>query len=389
MVNCGCQTDVGSIKRIRNIVVALMILWRGVVANAGEFLYLSAGGKVTVLEIDSGSGALSPVEEVELRGAGPMGASPDKGFIYVNGQLPDPGNSRGGKPALATFRVRGDGKLERAALESSEVSAGYLRSDRTGRFLAGNNYGRGTAMVWPLKEGVFRGDAPQVITLEQRAHSAVFSPDNRFLLVPATGPNKVFQLRFDGATGRVARNDPAYAVGPSGDNEARQPRHLVFHPTKALVYTTNERELPGVGVWTWNSRKGELKTVQNVVTHPAGFKGVITTADLHLTPDARFLYVSNRDITDRKARKGNDAIVAFKVDSRNGRLSKIGAFKCEHVPRSFALNESGKFVYVAGQGDDRLGIYRINQDTGALKKVGQIETGTRPSWVHCMTPGGK
>lgn len=382
--------DASGMMRLTTVLgVAVFCGAAAMAANAGELLYLSAGGKVSVFEIDQASGNLKPTQEVEYRGAGPMGASPDNRFLYVNGQLPGDGQAKRGAPAIATFRVNGEGKLKRVAWEASAVSAGYLRVDKTGRFLAGNNYGNGTAMVWVLKGGVFRGDAPQVIELEQRAHSAVFSPNNRFLLVPATGPNKVFQLRFDQATGRATPNDPSFAVGPSGEMEARQPRHLVFHPKRALVYTTNERELPGVGVWAWNSRKGTLKTVQNVVTQPKGFDGVITTADLHLTPDARFLYVSNRDITDRKARTGNDSIVAFEVNARNGRLSKIGHFKCEHVPRSFALNETGKFAFVAGQGDDRMGIYRINRDTGALKKVGQIETGSRPSWVHCMTPRGK
>jgi 6-phosphogluconolactonase len=142
-------------------------------------------------------------------------------------------------------------------------------------------------------------------------------------------------------------------------------------------------------VWTWNSRRGELKTVQNVVTYPEGFDGVITTADLHMTPNGKFLYVSNRDITDRKARTGRDSIVGFQVNQRNGRLDMIGHFPCEHVPRSFALSESGKFAFVAGQGDDRLGVYRIDQETGALKKVEQIETGARPSWVLCFKPSGE
>lgn len=357
-------------------------------ALAGESLFLSAGGKVSVFQIDDASGKLTPVQEEEHRGAGPMGVSPDKRFLYVNGQMPAPDGGRGIVPAIATFRVKSEGKLMRVGIAGSGISSGYLSVDETGRYLAGNNYGAGQAMIWELEGRVFTGKEPQVVELEPKSHSAVFSPNNRFLLVPATQPNKVFQLRFDATTGKASPNDPPFALGPQGEGEARQPRHLIFHPTRSLVYTTNERERPGVGVWTWNSRRGVLETVQNVVTHPEGFEGVITTADLRITPDGRFLYVSNRDITDRKARTGRDSIVGFAVNERSGRLKMIGHFPCEHVPRSFALSESGKFAYVAGQGDDRLGVYRINEKTGALEKVDQIETGARPSWVHCMSPGG-
>jgi len=358
-------------------------------AHAAESLYLSAGGKVSVFQIDDVSGKLTPIQEAEHRGAGPMGVSADKQFLYVNGQMAAPDGGRGYVPAIATFRIGKGGKLERVGLAGSAVSSGYLSVDATGRFLAGNNYSQGRAMVWALEERVFTGGAPQVVELEKKAHSAVFSPNNLFLLVPATEPNKVFQLRFDEKTGEATPNDPPFATGPTGEGDARQPRHLIFHPTKSLAYTSNERERPGVGVWTWSSRRGELKTVQNIVTYPDGFDGVITTADLHMTPNGKFLYVSNRDITDRKARTGRDSIVGFSVNQRNGRLKMIGHFPCEHVPRSFALSESGKFAYVAGQGDDRLGVYRIDQDTGALKKVEQIETGARPSWVLCVMQGGK
>lgn len=375
---------------IRSIFPFALVLFFFVCATcAGESLYLSAGGKVSIFQIDDASGKLTPIQEIEYRGAGPMGVSGDRRFLYVNGQMAAPDGGRGFVPAIATFKVGKSGRLERVGLAASEISSGYLSVDATGRFLAGNNYGQGKAMVWALKDHIFTGASPQVINLEKKSHSAVFAPNNRFLLVPATEPNRVFQLRFDETTGQATPNDPPFAMGPTGANEARQPRHLIFHPTRSLVYTTNEREHPGVGVWSWNSRRGELKTVQNLVTHPEVFDGIITTADLHMTPNGKFLYVSNRDITDRKARTGKDTIVGFAVNPRNGRLDMIGHFPCEHVPRSFALTESGKFAYVAGQGDDRLGVYRINQETGALKKVEQIKTGARPSWVLCVTSGGK
>ena len=223
-------------------------------------------------------------------------------------------------------------------------------------------------------------------TLEKCAHSAVFSPDNRWLLVPATSPNKVFLNRFDPESGKLTPNDPPFAKGPQGKNEARMPRHLVFHPTRPIVYTTNERGQPGVGVWTWNAERGVLTPLQNIVTQPGGFTGRITTADLHLTPDARYLYISNRDITDRQARTGKDSIVGFSVNAQTGRLNLIDHFPCEHMPRSFALDVTGRYVYVAGQGDDRLGAYRIDAQTGRLTKVTQYETAERPTWVHCMAP---
>jgi 6-phosphogluconolactonase len=353
---------------------------------------------------------LNPLQEIELAGAGPIGFSPGKDLLYVTASMPlqrprsgsqkteakrrdgaEPASKASGikgrgTPALATFRIGKDGKLQKLQLAAVNLAPGYLKTDAAGGYLAGNHYGPGKITVWKLDgDGIYQGETVQEFELEPKAHSTVFSPDSRFVLVPATGPNKVFQLKFDGKSGRVEANDPPHANGPQGEEEARQPRHLIFHPNGKTVYTTLERERPGVGVWTWNAKKGSLKVVQNIVTQPEGRDELaITTADLHLTPNSKFLYVSNRDTTDRKARSGVNSIVGFRVDAKTGRLEMIGHTACEHVPRSFAVDATGKFVYVAGQGDDRLGVYRIDPDSGVLTKVTQYEVGAGPRWVECL-----
>lgn len=353
---------------------------------ADQNLYLSAGGKLTVFIINNSSGELSPLQEIDLPGAGPMTASPDRQFLYVTASLSNPAGGKKQGAAIVTFKVESDGKLKKLASGSVNLRPGYLKTDAKGNYLAGNHYGPGKITLWKLENHIYQGQTVQEVELEQKAHSSVFSPNNRYLLVPATGPNKVFQLSFDPSTGKAKPNDPAFAPGPQGDKEARQPRHLIFHPGKKMVYTTNERELPGVGVWSWNPDKGSLKSIQNIPTQPDGFKGNITTADLHMTPDQKFLYISNRDVTDRKATTGEDSIVGFSVNQDNGQLTKLGHFPCEHVPRSFVIGKNGRFLFVAGQGDSRLGTYRIDSSTGSLTKIEQQETGKNPIWVHCMNP---
>ena len=196
--------------------------------------------------------------------------------------------------------------------------------------------------------------------------------------------NKVFINHFTAQVGTSGPHDPPFVRGPTGEGEASQPRHLIFHPNLSTAYTTNEREQPGVGVWQWDTEKGSLVAVQNIVTQPAGFDGRITTADLHLTPNAQFLYVSNRDVTERGAATGADSITGFKVDPRTGHLRLIGHYPCERVPRSFTIDKLGKFLYVAGQGDARLGAYRI-EETGALTKAHQYAVGKAPIWIETLS----
>ena len=353
---------------------------------ANECLYISAGNKVSVYQLDVETGELAALQSVDLPGAGPLTVSPEKRFMYVTARIPVEGKRRKRTPKIATFSVDAEGKLKQVHVAPVNLSAGYLKADKTGQFLAGNHYGPGKVSIWKLADGVFRGETVQEFGLEPKAHCSVFSPSNRYLLVPATGPNKVFQLRFDEKTGAVSSNYPPHASGPTGEHDARQPRHLVFHPRLNIAYTTNERERPGIGIWQWNPASGALKTIQNAVTYPDNFNGNITTSAVQVTPDGRFVYISNRDITNRQARTGEDSIVGFSIDAQTGRLKKIGHFPCEHVPRSFTVSESGKYLFVAGQMDDHLGVYSVNRETGMLKRVKQYPTCVRPSWVHCMTP---
>jgi len=347
-------------------------------AWAGQLVYVAGGNKVTVFGLDDATGKLTPVQSLDLPGAGPMVATPDRKRLYAKAK------GKASANAIATLDVAGDGTLTVAHTAGVNLAPGYLCLDKTQDYLAGNHYGPGKATVWKLDAGVYRGETAQEITLEKRAHSAVFSPNNRFLLVPATGPNKVFQMSFDSSTGRATPNSPPHADGPAGEDAARQPRHLVFHPTLPVAYTTNEREKPGVGMWSWNADAGTLKTVQNLVSTPPGFKGTITTADLHVTPDGRYLYASNRDLTDRKAKTGNSSIAAFKLDAGTGRMTMIGTFPCEHIPRSICLDKTGRYLFAAGQMEDALGAYRIDPATGKLARTDRRTVPTRPSWVLCL-----
>ncbi len=348
--------------------------------DSEQRLYLAAGNQLTMYEVNKENGKLSLLQELPLEGAGPFTVAPNRKRLYAAAAMPGGEKKSQG---IATLQIGKGGRLELENIGKVNLRPGYLMTDNNGEFLAGNHYGPGKATVWKI-DPVYRDETLQEVTLEQKAHSAVFSPDNHWLLVPATGPNKVFINHFTAQVGTVEPHDPPFATGPTGDQEARQPRHLIFHPNLSLAYTTNEREQPGVGVWQWDTEEGTLKTIQNIVTYPDGFSGNITTADLHMTPDARFLYVSNRDITKRNAPTGNDSIVAFHVDPQTGALKMIGHYPCERVPRSFTIDKLGKFLYVAGQGDAKLGAYRI-ESSGALSKIQQYDVGKGPIWVEALS----
>ena len=169
-------------------ILALLVI--AVTEGAEQRLYLAAGDEISVFSIHAENGNLTPLQSLPLPGAGPFTFSADGKMMYaVSGERKS--------PTLSTLTVEKTGKLKLDHSASVNLRAGYLKVDSTGGFIAGNHYGPGKVTIWALEDGVYRGKTVQELELEPKAHSAAFSADNRWLLVPATGPNKVFVNRFD------------------------------------------------------------------------------------------------------------------------------------------------------------------------------------------------
>ncbi len=339
---------------------------------AQELLYLSSGDAFEVKKINRQTGKLLNFQRTELKGLSVFTFSRNKKFLYAKASID--GSRK--KPSIATYKVQADGKLVFVYNAPVTAKVTELKTDHTDKFIAGADYGKGTASIWQLENGVYKGELVQEIMLEKKAHAVRFSPDNKTLFIPATGPNKILQLAFDQETGKVTQHKPA--IGPSSG--AAQPRHLVFHPTLKVAYSTQERIKPGVAVWQWNPEKGTLALTQ-ALTNSDDTSGRITNADLHISPDNKFLYISSRD-----NQKQLDQIIAYKINAIDGSLNLVKKFPSEHFPRSFTLNKSGDFIYVAGQKDNKLGVYKADKMTGHLTKVIQYPTGKNPIWVETLIP---
>ena len=103
---------------------------------------------------------------------------------------------------------------------------------------------------------------------------------------------------------------------------------------------------------------------------PADTVGAKGSADIHITPDGKFLYASNR----LKA----DGIAIFAVDSDKGTLTKIGYELTGIHPRNFVITPNGRYLLVACRDSNLIQIFEIDKETGLLTDTGEkIET-SRP-----------
>ena len=332
------------------------------------------------MEIDPDSGKLNEHHRIDLPGeGGPMALTRDENYLYVETRIKVPDQRR---PAnyLASIQIKnGQFKLLNHVPSLYRTPSVYV--DKTGTRLLSSHYGEGKVTTWEIGEDhQLTGKLIQDISTATRSHFIISDPSNQFVYVPHTLPNAVFQFALNDGT--LTPLNPQKADGPDADHRYHEPRHLAFHPTLDKVYTSNERG-GGISLWNQDPKTGKLTLEQTLCTLPKGFpeKGG-AAADVHVTPNGKFVYVSNRDYSKRpKGEPQQSTIAGFKIDTKTGKLSPIGIFPTEHAPRSFCIDKTGNFLFVGGQHTHKLATYRIDSCSGDLTHLNTIDTPKAPIWL--------
>jgi len=240
-----------------------------------------------------------------------------------------------------------------------------VRTDHTGRWLISASYAAGKVVVHRLNDdGTIQSPAVQIVTTTQTAHCIAIDRDDRFVFVPHVAPNAVYQFHLDVSTGMLTEAGKA----PGGADKAG-PRHLAFHPTKNLAFTSNEQG-SSITAYRYDPAAG-LTPLQTLSTLPPDFQGQNTTADVKVHPSGKFVWVSNR---------GHDSLACFAIDD-SGKLSAQDRTPTEKTPRSFEIDPSGRFAFGAGEGSGKLAVFQIDQSTGKLSRLQTYDVGKSLTWV--------
>lgn len=338
---------------------------------AATIVYVSnaESNDIYVLQLNRQTGELLLVETVAIPGvtrsgmSTPMAVSPDRRFLFVA--------TRGEPQAVATFTIdAGSGKLKYVGSGPLVDSMPYIATDRTGRFLFAASYPGHKLTISPINAKGIVQPTQQVLENHTNAHSILADAKNRYVLAMTLGNDLINVFRFDARTGKLEPNTP-----PSVSVTAKTgPRHFVFHPNGKLLYMLGELDAT-VHVFDWDARNGQLKEKQSVNALLPGTTGRIAAADLHLTPDGRFLYSSERT---------SNTLAGFKINPVDGTLTLLDFVPTQAQPRSFSIDSSGRYLLVAGQRSQRLSSYRIDSGTGKLTKLKEYPMGKNPSWVEIV-----
>ena len=351
----------------------------GFVTAAQEQYYLITGTYtgglsegIYVYQFNSGDGSFKEISHVKISNPSFVTVSPDEKFVYAV-QEDAASNGKGGEITAFAFNKQ-TGKL---AYINEQPSGGdhpcYVTVDKTGRWVVAGNYSSGSLSVLPVQPDGSLGVAASIIQhkgsgvnkqrqAKPHVHCTIFSADNRFLFVPDLGIDKVMIYAFDEATGKLEPAPQPFARSTDGAG----PRHLCFHPSGKYAYLIEE--LSGT-VLVFDQQNGTLKSKQRISSMPAGDTGFAGSADIHVSPDGKFLYASNR--------ADANTIAIFSIHKKTGQLSLVGhQSTLGKTPRNFNFDPSGKFLLVGNQNSDEIVIFKRDARTGLLTDTGKrIKTG--------------
>lgn len=250
----------------------------------------------------------------------------------------------------------------------NEVSAGgngpcYVSIDNKKQFVFVGNYGSGNLSATRVNQDGTLNEQTQTIqhfgsSLDKdnqskpHVHSVVLSPDQKYLFAADLGTDEINTYKYNPAS----LNPLSPASIPFTKVKAGSgPRHLVFHPNGKYAYVIMELSAE-VAVFDYS--EGKLEAKQNISMLPPDFEGEVEAADIHVSPDGRFLYGSNR-------RDGND-IVIYSI-SRDGKLNYVGRQSLLiNTPRNFAIDPSGNFLLVANMDSNNVVVFKRDRKTGLL-----------------------
>lgn len=332
---------------------------------AGTYTSDEGSRGIYVYRFDTASGSADSVSMVVVDNPSYLTLSLDEKFVYAVSE-----NDKITSSVHAFSFDHRDGTLE--LLNSRPVNSSapcYITIDNKGSNVHTANYGGGSitsfqvnkdgTLTSAVSEILFKGSGPDSVRQKgAHLHSVRYSPEGKYLFATDLGSDKLYRITvndtpFEGQPGLLEGSTKEFITPPG-----MGPRHFDFHPDGGR-YLYLLGELSGeVIVYDYNY--GELTQKQVVAADTTGARG---SADIHVSPDGRFLYASNR--------LRNDGIAIFSIDTDKGTLTKVGYQLTGRHPRNFVITPNGKFLLVASRDDNKIQVFEIDFETGLLTDTRQ------------------
>jgi 6-phosphogluconolactonase len=345
--------------------------------------YTPNGGGIYLFRIDRSSGALMQMQVVDdARNPSWLAVNPAQTRLYAVSEIDNYQGARSG--AVVSYAIDAASfELHRlGAVASGGLGPAYVSVHPTGKYVFVGNYGGGSVAVFPVGADGALGEASDVrpsvgprhhphaiddppgqFALSDHegphVHMVAADPSGQFVIANDAGLDLTLIWRLDMQAGRLLPSDTPVLEAPSGS----APRHFAFHPNGRYFYNLYEHDAK-VAVYDYDASRGAMRLKQGVSTLPPKFAGSNLAAEILISPDGRFLYVTNR-------LHSTFAVFAIAADGQLKMTSETWVHA--DYPRSAAIDPSGELIFSCNQKGDSITSFRINPASGALSFTGRFE----------------
>lgn len=295
-----------------------------------------------------------------------LALSRDNKFVYTVAEA-------SGNSAVAAFAFDGLKGQFSFLNKQATNSQGPCFVTTNGKNVFSANYGGGSMSVFGIEKDGSLGPLKQLVqhtgkSIDPKkrqesahAHQVQFTPDSKYVVCTDLGEDQVYIYNYhpEGKEQVLTVKNIVKTTPGSG------PRHLAFSPNGKFAYLAHEFN---GSITAFGYASGNLNKIQEIGTVPKDFSGRVDGADIHVSPDGRFLYETNRGDAN--------TISAFAVQA-DGKLSFIETISTMGKgPRNFVIDPTGKYLLVGHQYTNDIVIFERNKKTGTLKDTGKrIEIG--------------
>ena len=404
------------------------IIYAGSVSAGAKASVSGQGEGIYTLCLDE-NGSLSRLSVIPSRNSGIITALHHQ-FVYAANEEKDFGGLNGSGGGVSAYQINEDGSL---AFLNSSISYGsrtaYVYVSESGKYLLAANHGSHTTVTcsyvqdengkWVLKRGfddssvalfklnsdgsigelsdlkVFKGKGYWCYGGGQStAHIHCVKERNGFVYAINRGCDEIIVMKLDESDGKLeVKNHVKTRYGYA-------PRHADFHPSRNILYVVNEN-YPSVSVYEIDEEQASLCEIQLIGTmdeeyykdHPLpsftkphcaegetntsafGDRSAAMCSDIHISPDGKHLYVSNR----RFASLGSLSVFDVHEDGTLSLKQLYGLSGKD--PRGFQVSPDGSFLIVGLIDQNLAQVFRLDEEGRISELINELETGSPSSFA--------
>ena len=255
----------------------------------------------------------------------------------------------------------------------------HVSIDNLNKYVLVSNYMGGSIIMYPISEkGIiqnynsynkYHGSSKGNIERQEgpHPHSSAFTSDKKHLLIADLGKDMLIGYRVN------LKGELTFCESLSIKLQKGQgPRHMTFHPNGKYFYLINELG-NSINAYQYKTKSTTLEFIEKISTLPKKFDKENLAADIHIHPNGKYLFASNR---------GHDSIAIFSINQHNGHLKLIDHQSTfgKH-PRNFSIDPRGNYLLVANKDSNNVVVFKINKESGKLTKLSTVLDVPSPTCV--------